>query len=60
LLEELGDDVVTSIQRFNTTTGAFETAAFGPEGQLVGVDFLIVPGEGYFIFMKQEILNFRF
>jgi hypothetical protein len=57
-LEELSDDMVTSIQCFNTATGAFKTAAFGPDGQLVGVDFPLVPGEGYFIFMKQEALGF--
>jgi len=59
LLEKLGDDVVTSIQRFNTATGAFETAGFGPDGQVVGVDFPIVHSEGYFIFMKREILGFK-
>lgn len=52
LLEELGHDVVTSIQRFNTATGAFETAGFTQNGQRVGVDFPIVAGEGYFIYMK--------
>jgi len=59
LLEELGDDVVTSIQRFNTSKGAFETAAFGPEGQHAGVNFPIILGEGYFIFMKQEVADFQ-
>jgi len=59
LLEELSDDVVTSIQRFNIATGAFETAGFDPDAQLVGVNFLIVPGEGFFIFMKQRVLDWR-
>ena len=52
LLSDLGSENVTSIQRYSTTNGVFETAGFGPDGQLVGVDFPIVAGEGYFIYMK--------
>ena len=52
LLNELGNGNVSSIQRYSTSTGAFETAGFGPDGQLAGVDFSIVAGEGYFIYMK--------
>jgi len=32
--------------------GAFETAGFTQDGQLVGVDFTIVAGEGYFVYTK--------
>ena len=52
LLSDLGSENVASIQRYSTKKGAFETAGFGPDGQVVGVDFPIVPGEGYFIYMK--------
>jgi hypothetical protein len=53
LLNELGDAYVSSIQRFSTEKGFFETAAFLPDGQLVGIDFPIAPGEGYFLYMRQ-------
>jgi len=53
LLSSLGSENVSSIQRYSTEKGAFETAGFDPEGQHVGVDFLIVAGEGYFVYMKQ-------
>jgi len=52
LLNELGGGNVSSIQRYSTANGAFETAGFGQDKQLVGVDFPIVAGEGYFIYMK--------
>ena len=51
--------MVSSIQRFNPTIGLFETAAYDQNGQPSGVDFAIVPGEGYFVFMKQDKLGFR-
>ena len=59
LLTVLGSGNVSSIQRYSKKKGAFETAGFDPDGELVGVDFTIVAGEGYFIFMKQEILDFQ-
>jgi hypothetical protein len=53
LLNDLGSENVTSIQRYSTEKGVFETAGFDPDGNLVGMDFLIVPSEGYFVYMKQ-------
>ncbi len=59
LLENLGGEAaVSSIQRYNKTTGQFETAAY-ENGQIVGADFPIIPGEGYFVFMKQDKPGFR-
>ena len=59
LLEKLGGEaVVSSIQRFNQDTGEFETASYN-NAQPAGVNFPIVPGEGYFIFMKSEVPGFR-
>jgi len=52
LLSDLGKENVASIQRYFAEKGAFETAGFGPDGQVVGMDFPIIPGEAYFIFMK--------
>jgi triacylglycerol esterase/lipase EstA (alpha/beta hydrolase family) len=60
LLNDLGSEHVSSIQRYSTERGAFETVGFAPDGQLVGIDFPIIPGEGYFIFMRQEVWDFRF
>ena len=58
LLTDLTFENAVSIQRFDPHTGTFETAAFQSDGQLVGTDFPITPGEGYFIFMKQELSGF--
>ncbi len=49
--------MVSSIQRFNPETGKYETAGYH-NGQVVGVDFPIKPGEGYLIHMKQDVLGF--
>ncbi len=53
-LDELGADKVSSIQRFNPETGAFESCTFyfnEEEGisQPIGVNFPIKAGEGYII-----------
>lgn len=52
VLTELGSTNASSIQRYNPGAGAFETVAFDLDNQLVGVDFPVVPGEGYFVYMK--------
>jgi len=58
LLSSLGSAYVSSIQRYSTERGAFETAGFRPDGRPAGVDFPIIPGEGYFIFMKLAVSDF--
>jgi hypothetical protein len=60
LLNALGYENVASVQRYSPQTGIFETAGFTDEGQIVGIDFPIVPGEGYLIFMRQEVFDVRF
>ena len=59
LLKDIGSEtVVSSIQWYNSSAGQFDTAAY-ENGQPVGMDFHIVPGEGYFIFMKSAVSGFR-
>ena len=54
LLNDLGSENVTSMQRYSMEKGAFETASFRQDGQVAGVDFPIVAGEGYFIFIRKN------
>ena len=58
VLDALGEMSVSSMQRYNPETGAFESAAIDGAGMPVGVNFPIVPGEGYFIHMKEEVIGF--
>jgi len=59
LLQAIGNEsVVASIQRFNPVTGAMDTAGYDGGGTPGGVDFQIVPNEGYVIYMFQEINGF--
>lgn len=58
LLNAFGSLNVSSVQRYNSETGAFETASFDQSGKTAGIDFPIVPGEGYFVFMKQGVSGF--
>jgi len=54
-LSNLGKENVASIQRYATEKGGFEISGFGQEGQVSGVDFPIIQGEGCFIYMKQGV-----
>ncbi len=54
LLQAIGDDtMVSSIQRYDEGDGRFETAVYH-NGQPAGVDFPVMAGKGYLIYMKQE------
>ena len=46
------EPATTSIQRYNAVDGAFETAAIDADGSVSGVNFSIIPGEGYFVFLN--------
>jgi hypothetical protein len=53
VLQDIGSELgQTSIQRFNTGSGRFETANRPPDSDPMGIDFPIVPGEGYFLYIK--------
>jgi len=61
MLQAIGNDKVSSIQRFNPGDGRLETAGY-LNGQIVGMDFHLTPerlGEGFFIYMKQNLSGFR-
>ena len=53
LLNALGMASASSVQRYDTEAGRFETALFDSTGDPAGVNFPIVPGEGYLLHMKQ-------
>jgi hypothetical protein len=53
-----GKDYVSSIQRFNTDRGKFETAGH-INSQPAGMNFPIKAGEGYFIYMKKDVTGFK-
>jgi hypothetical protein len=55
---KLGESTASSIQRFNPETGQFETASYH-DGQIEGVDFPMRLGEGYIVYMKEDVLGFR-
>jgi hypothetical protein len=59
IFEALGGEAfVSSIQRYNTDTGKFETASY-LNSQPTGINFVIKAGEGYFIYMKQDVKGFN-
>jgi hypothetical protein len=59
LLKAIGDETfVSSIQRYNTDTGKFETASY-LNGQTIGINFPIKAGEGYIINMKKDVTGFQ-
>ena len=58
MLEDLGDETqVTSTRRYDNTQGWQTTSWF--MGSVSGVEFNTRPGEGYLIYMKKEIWNWR-
>lgn len=58
LLQAIGDaTVVASIQRFNRSTGLFETVGYHG-GIPVGANFTIIRGEGFIITMRQAVTEF--
>ena len=59
-LEDLGADYIASIQRYNVTQGKFETAGINESGVVYGPDFILMPGEGYFVTMKVAYNDFAF
>ncbi|RLB41580.1 MAG: hypothetical protein DRH12_07780 [Deltaproteobacteria bacterium] len=52
LLEDYGSDTVTSIRRFSPQKGAYEAAGFDENENIIGINFPIVRGEGYIVFVK--------
>jgi hypothetical protein len=57
MLVQLEAEHVTSIQGYDPSWGVFETASFTGSGP-AGIDFPIVNGHGYLIYMKGEVLGF--
>jgi len=58
LIQAIGDDTtVSSIQRYDVDYGQFEAAVYY-NNQPSGVDFPVAAGEGYLIYMNQDVLGF--
>ncbi|MCP4688970.1 MAG: hypothetical protein GY859_13030, partial [Desulfobacterales bacterium] len=55
LLADLGtEEEVDSLERYNTASGAYETAMY-KNGEIVGDRFPITPGVGLFVYMKKNM-----
>ena len=59
LLEDLTQFNIASIQRYDSKSGKFQTATFEESGMMLGIDFPILMGEGYFVQMKQDVTGFQ-
>ncbi len=46
---------VEKVSRYNRETGVFEEAVFNPDGTTTGDNFLIVPGEGLELFIREDM-----
>lgn len=58
LLQSIGFDNVQSVRKFNNQTGAWETAAVrtvAGTSSAAGVDFVIQPGDGLIVVMKNRV-----
>ena len=60
LLVSLGRANASAVQKYDIVTGEFISASFREDGNVVGIDFTIAPGEGFIVFMKAEVLGFKF
>ena len=54
LLEDLGINSVYSVHRVTLKKHIFNSAGFCEDGDIIGDDFPIVPGETYFILRDQD------
>ena len=59
LLNAIGNLDAISIQRFDNTSGKFETAAFDESGHANGVDFPITAGQGYIVNMGNALSQYE-
>lgn len=59
LLDRLGIENISAVQRYSPRRAVWESAAFDPQGRSVGIDFPIVRGEGYFLHMRRSVFGFR-
>lgn len=59
LLNDLGPDAAVSVQEFIADEAVFNTVNYGSAGVPIGKNFIMNPGMGYFVRMKQDVPGYR-